>query len=121
MSKFNGLLNQIEETLLEFNMPVYYGRSFAKSNDEWNYFVFNRQSFSKSGTSRIDINYQYQVHLIMENYINEDLELEVIKALSNLKLKFTGATYTYTTKGGTDMVIEMVTMTFTKTSKGIDL
>ena len=47
-------------------MPVYYGRSFAKANDEWNYFVFNRVSMNKSGTSRVDINYQYQVHIIKE-------------------------------------------------------
>ena len=123
MSKFVGLLNQIEECLKAFGMPVYYGRSFAKANDEWNYFVFNRVSMNKSGTSRVDINYQYQVHIIKENYIDEDLELEVIKSLqSKTRLRLTGqAQYNYVTKGSSDIVVEMVTLTFTRTHKGIEL
>ena len=123
MSKYNGLFEQIEQCLAQFNMPVYYGRSFAKANDDWNYFVFNRQYINKAGTSRCDINYQYQVHIIMENYIDEDLEIQVIKALQNetkLKLAEQGQ-FNYVTKGGTDIVVEMLTLTFTRTSKGIDL
>lgn len=123
MSKFNGILEQIEQCLVQFNMPVYYGRSFAKANDDWNYFVFNRQLINKSGTNNCDVNYQYQVHIIMENYINEDFEIQVIKALKeDVKLKLTGqAQFNYVTKGGTDTVVEMLTLTFIRTSKGIDL
>ena len=123
MSKFVGLLESIEKCLNTFGLPVYYGRSFAKQNDAWNYIVFNRQSFNKSGTSRIDLNYQYQVHIIMENYIDEDFEINIIKALQEqTKLKLTGtAQYNYVTKNNTDIVAEMVTLTFTRTSKGVDL
>ncbi len=123
MSKFVGLLESIEKCLNTFGLPVYYGRSFAKQNDAWNYIVFNRQSFNKSGTSRIDLNYQYQVHIIMENYIDEDFEINIIKALQEqTKLKLTGtAQYNYVTKNNTDIVVEMVTLTFTRTSKGVDL
>lgn len=123
MNKFNGLLEQIEQCLSQFNIPVYYGRSFAKQNDAWNYIVFNRQFINKTGTSRCDINYQYQVHIIMENYIDEDFEIQVIKALQNdVKLRLTGqAQFNYVTKGQTDTVVEMLTLTFTRTSKGIEL
>ena len=123
MSKFKGLLQELEECLSAFDMPVYYGRSFAKQNDTWNYIVFNRQSINKSGTSRIDLNYQYQVHIIMEDYIDEDFEIQVIKAIQdNTKLKLTGtAQYNYVTKNNTDVVVEMLTLTFTRTSKGCDL
>ena len=123
MSKFNGLLEKIETCLSKFDMPVYYGRSFAKANDEWNYFVFNRQSMYKSGTTGIDINYQYQVHIIKENYIDEDFEFQVIKAIQNeTRLKMTGqAQYNYITKGSTDIVVEMLTLTFTRTHKGYEL
>lgn len=123
MSKFIGVLQNINECLSAFGMPVYYGRSFAKQNDTWNYFVFNRQSIDRSGTSRVDLNYQYQVHIIMENYIDEDFEINVIKAIQeNTKLKLTGtAQYNYVTKNNTDIVVEMLTLTFTKTHKGMDL
>ena len=123
MSKFNGLLEKIETCLSKFDMPVYYGRSFAKANDEWNYFVFNRQSMYKSGTTGIDINYQYQVHIIKENYIDEDFEIQVIKAIQNeTRLRLIGqAQYNYVTKGNTDIVVEMLTLTFTRTHKGYEL
>ena len=122
MSKFKGILERIESNLLEFNMPVYYGKTFAKQNDEWNYFVFNRQTFNKVGTSGIDINYQYQVHIICENYIEEDFEFEVIKKMKSIGLKLTGMPqYNYVTKGSTDVVVEMLTLTFTKTHKGYQL
>ena len=123
MSKFQGILQSLNNCLSTFGLPVYYGRSFAKQNDTWNYFVFNRQSFNKSGTSGCDMNYQYQVHIIMENYIDEDFEINVIKAIQdNVKLKLTGtAQYNYVTKNNTDVVVEMLTLTFTKTHKGCDL
>ena len=123
MSKFKGLLEKIESCLQGFGLPVYYGRTFAKDNDEWNYFIFNRQSLNKSGTSGVDINYQYQVHIVMENYVEEDFEIEVIKTIQEkTRLKLTGiGQYSYATKGNTDIVVEMLTLTFTRTAKGIEL
>ena len=123
MSKFVGVLEQIENCLKQFGLPVYYGKSFAKMNDSWNYFVFNRQSINKSGTSGCDLNYQYQVHIIMENYVDEDLEIRVMKAIKDdVKLKITGPIqFNYVTKNNTDIVVEMITLTFTKTHKGCDL
>ena len=122
MSKFIGLLEKIENTLLQFKLPVFYGKTFAKENDNWNYIVFNRQQLTKSGTNMIDVNYLYQVHIVNEDYIDEDFEIEVIKALKKIGLKLTGVgQYNYVTKGNTDIVVEMLTLTFTKTSKGIEL
>lgn len=122
MNKFNGVLEKIEQCLSQFNMPVYYGRSFASSNDLWNYIVFNRQSINKSGTNRCDYNYYYQVHIINENYIDEGIELQIIQALQDeVKIKFTGESqFNYVTKGNTDVVVEMLTLTFTMTSKGCE-
>ena len=123
MSKFVGMLEKIEDCLKTFGYPVYYGKTFAKPNDTWNYFVFNRQSINKSGTSGCDLNYQYQVHIIMEDYTEEDFEINVIKAIQEqTRLKLTGTCqYSYVTKGSTDIVVEMLTLTFTKTHKGCDL
>ena len=123
MSKFIGILEKLEQCLSEFDLPVYYGRTFAKENDEWNYFVFNRQSINKSGTSRVDVNYIYQVHIIMENYIDEDFEINVVKKVQEMTgLKLTGqGQFNYVVKTNTDIAVEMLTLTFTKTHKGIDL
>ena len=113
----NNILEQIQDTLKTFGYPVYYGRSFCKPQDNWNYFVFNRYYIEKSGKSNCDFNYYYQVHIIMEDYIPEGFEVNVIKAIQEnvrLKLVDTPMQFNYVTKSNTDMVVEMLTVTFTK-------
>ena len=124
MSKVKGILKQIQDTLETFGYPVYYGRSFAKPQDDWNYFIFNRYNVEKSGKSSCDFNYYYQVHIIMEDYIHEGFEQEVIKAIEDntrLKLANVPMAFNYVTKSNTDMVVEMLTITFTKTFRGCDI
>lgn len=124
MNKAKGILKQIQDSLEGFGYPVYYGRSFAKPQDSWNYFVFNRYNIEKSGRSNCDFNYYYQVHIIMEDYVPEGFEQEVIKAIeenTRLKLSDVPMAFNYVTKSGTDMVVEMLTLTFTKTFRGCDL
>lgn len=124
MSKVNGILEKIQQTLESFGYPVYYGRSFAKPQDDWNYLVFNRYTIQKSGTSNCDYNYYYQVHIIMEDYVSEGFEHKVINKLKdevNLKLVDTPMQFNYVTKNGTDMVVEMLTITLTKSIRGCDI
>ena len=124
MSKVNGTLGQIQDTLETFELPVWYGRTFSKEKDKWNYFVFNRKELDRSGKSRIDFNYYYQVHIIMEDYIPEGFEQEVIKKITEntgLKLVDQPMQFNYTTKNNTDMVVEMLTLEFTKAFKGSDV
>lgn len=124
MNKLTGILGKIQDTLEEFNLPVWYGKTFAKEKDKWNYFVFNRKEFGKNGISKIDFNYYYQVHIIMENYIPEGFEQQVIKAIQDntkLKLRDQPMQFNYVTKKNTDMIVEMLTLEFTKTFKGCDV
>lgn len=124
MSKVKGLLNSIEEVLRTFEYPVYYGRSFAKEEDDWNYFVFNRSIIKKAGKSNCDYCYYYKVHIIMEDYVEEGFEQEVIKAIeenTRLKLSDDEMQFNYVTKSGTDTVVEMLTLTFCKTFRGCGL
>lgn len=124
MSKLPGILGKIQDTLKEFDYPVYYGRTFCKEKDKWDYFVFNRKGLKKSGNSKIDFNYNYQIHIIMEDYIPEGFEQEVIKKIEkNTKLKLVDQEmpFNYVTKKNTDMVVEMLTLEFTKAFKGCDL
>ena len=46
------MLNQIKSVLGEFGYKVYYGRSLAKEDDEWNYFVFNKTT-TKNNTDMV--------------------------------------------------------------------
>lgn len=112
-------LEQLNECLIDFGMPVYYGKSFCKPNDKWNYIVFNRQAINKSGTSNNDYNYYYQVHVIQENFIEEGLEVQIINAIKEqCHLKFTGqAQYNYVTKNDS-IIVEMLTLQFTATVRG---
>lgn len=124
MSKLVGILGKIEETLDQFKLPVYYGKTFHKEKDEWNYFVFNRNNFEKRGKSNCDLNYNYQVHIIMEDYITEGFEQQVINAIqenTRLKLADKPMQFNYVTKNNTNMVVEMLTLEFTKTFKGCDI
>ncbi|MFR1851192.1 MAG: hypothetical protein ACLTK6_15670 [Clostridium perfringens] len=124
MNKTIGILGKIQKTLESFSYPVYYGRSFAKKDDDWNYFVFNRYYIEKSGKSNCDFNYHYQIHIIMEDYIPEGFEQEVIKTIqenTNLKLVDSSMNFNYATKSGTDMVVEMLTIEFTKPVRGCNL
>ena len=104
MSKLDGILEQIQSVLEQtFELPVWYGRTFK---------------------SKLDYNYYYQVHIIMENYIPEGFEQKVIKAIQdNTRLKLTDQSmqFNYITKNNTDMVVEMLTLEFTRAFKGCDL
>lgn len=115
----NNLLEMINDCLMEFGMPVYYGKSFHKANDKWNYIVFNRQSMSKGGSSNSDYLFYYQIHIIQENFIEEGLEANIIKAMKEkCHLKFTGQSqYNYVTKNDS-IIVEMLTLQFTRTVKG---
>ena len=122
--KITGILKKIQDTLESFGYPAYYGRSFAKLDDDWNYFVFNRYYIKKSGKSNCDLNYYFQVHIIMEDYIEEGFEQEVIKAIQeNTKLKLVDSSmnFNYVTKNNTEMVVEMLTLEFTKSIRGCDI
>lgn len=124
MSKLTGILEQIQESLEIFNLPIWYGKTFCKEKDKWNYFVFNRKQLEKSGRSNIDYNYNYLVHIIMEDYIPEGFEQEVIKKITEntrLKLVDQPMQFNYVTKNNTDTVVEMLTLEFTKTFKGCDI
>ena len=124
MSKVNGILKQIQDILETFELPVWYGRTFCKEKDKWDYFVFNRKQVNKSGKSNCDFSYYYQVHIIMEDYIPEGFEQEVIKAIQeNTRLKLTDQPmmFNYTTKNNTEIVVEMLTLEFTKSFRGCDI
>lgn len=116
------ILEEIQKALESVSdMPVYYGKTFASENDKQNYIVFNRRNVSKSGKNNCDFNYYYQVHIIHENYIPEGFEHKIVaamEAIPGMKLTTDNHNYQYVLLNSTDTVVELLTLTFTKTVRG---
>ena len=122
----NSVLDRIRNTLTELldgevkMEGVWYGACREKNLNLWNYFVFNRRVTTKNNQgTKVDLQTEYQIHIIHEDYIPEGYVNTVIDALqakadSGTKLKLTNdeITYDYTFKGNTNMVVEIATITF---------
>lgn len=115
--------NKIQEKLNEIDPHIYYGMvPDIVEIDKWNYFVFGQQRMKKSGSSSHDLNGYWYVVIVREDFIPDDLVKNVITKLTEipgLRLADGDFQYEYITKGGTNIVVEMVMLTFTKMKKGI--
>lgn len=114
------LLTDIETKLKELDPNVYYGMvDESQAETVWNYIVFNRTAVLYSGnkTSASD---RFDVHIIRENYIPEGFDTEVINKLceiSGVRLANTEPTFNYVQKPSTNVVVEMLTISFVKARK----
>ena len=113
--------NKIKEKLLELDKTVYYGLvPDTVANDDWNYIVFGQRKIKKSGTSSTDLNGYWYVTIVREDYIPDDIVFEVLEKMSEiagLRLADGDYEYTYTFKGNTNIVVEILELQFTKTKK----
>lgn len=113
--------NAIKEKLLEIDPLVYYGLVNENEElDEWNYLVFGQKSIRKSGTSGNDLNRYWYVAIVRENFIPDETVEQVIDNLCDipgLRLADDEFEYSYMLRGGTNIVVEMVVLRFTKTKK----
>ena len=114
------MLEKIQRTLEEFGLPVFYGLvPDGEELESWDYYVFNRAEMEKAG----NVNYKqyYQVHVICENYVPEDEVMKIIQKIGEIpgmNVADKPITYDYTTKGSTDLVVEMATITFARPVRG---
>ena len=129
-----SILDETRKTLEELarssDVPMagaYYGTCTADHLDEWNYFVFNRTKTSKA-SNRCDLQTRYEVHIIHENCIPEGYVQTVIDAIEAQSTRCAGAKmkatsvdipYEYITKGNTDVVVEVATITFVRPEKRV--
>ena len=115
------MLNELKNVLSSFSEmnSVVYGKIKTPPTD-WNFFVFNRLTQKKSGTSRQDFSMYYQVHIIREDYIPEGFELDVVAAVTEntqLRLADVEISYNYILKDNSEVVVEVATITFVKAIK----
>ena len=119
--------NKIKNKLLEIegNDLLFYGMVPENIDiEEWNYIVFNQSKMKKSGSSSNDLSGYWNVVIVHEDYIPDDLVAEVINKMSEvngLRLADGDYPYVYTQKGSTNIIVEMLVLQFTKMKKGINL
>ncbi len=109
----------IEDKLQEIDPNVFYGMVDKKiAETAWNYIVFNRTGvkYNDNKTAKSDA---FDVHIVRENYIPEGLETEVAQKLCELPgVRLSGETkFYYERKPNTNIVIEMLTISFVRARK----
>lgn len=115
------LLNDVKTKLEEVDPNVHYGM-MAKDPEEvpvWDYIVFNRTKL-RQGQDKNSLGDLFEVHIVRENFIPEDLDKEVIakmREIPGVRPTSDDGNYDYTKKPGTDTVVEMLTLTFVRARK----
>lgn len=109
-----------------FDPIVFYGLTPSTLYDEdgneieeWNYTVFNRTKL-KSSANKTSYSDAFEVHIVREEYIPEGTDTDVIAkltAIPGVKLATDDGVYDYMMKPGTNHVVEMLTLTFTRSRK----
>lgn len=114
------ILDEIKQKLEEINNKVYYGAvDEAESENIWDYIVFNRKP-TKIGENRTGYSDYFQVNVICENFIPENMDDKIIKKMLEIKGMKTAASdieYRYILKPNTNTVVEMMSITFVKARK----
>lgn len=114
------ILEDIKGKLEQIDKRVYYGAVDEEVKETlWNYIVFNRAKF-KASQNKTGYSYYYDVHIVRENFIPEDLEIDVINKIleiSGMRLAEDDCLYSYIVKPNTNVVIEMLTIRFVRAKK----
>ena len=112
------MLTDLAEKLKEVSgLNVFYGAvPDTMDGDGWNYIVMNRQKKRKNGKSALDYTDIYEVHVVNENYIPEDVEDNITSAICSLPgVRVEGdMEFSYTRKKNTNIVVEILTIVFAR-------
>lgn len=120
------LLNDIKTVLKSIDPIVFYGLTPQRIEDEhgrevntWDYITFNRTKL-KSAAQKSSYVDAFDVHIVREEFVPDGIDIEVIEkltALPGVRLASEDGVYDYTMKPGTDHVVEMLTLSFTRARK----
>lgn len=116
------MLQAIESALREVQEPVFYGSADDVGNASlWNYIVFfrDRRARNQNNTGYTDY---FTVAIIHENWVPDemlDAVIEKLEALPGVRLANSDAAFDYTRKPGTNAVIEIATLTFSRVRKRV--
>lgn len=114
------ILEDIEKVLKEFDPNVYYGIvDNSRKETVWDYIVFNRVRVSHSSNKTADTDY-FDVHIIRENFVPDGIDTEIRESLCKLpgvRLASADSTFDYAMKPNTNIVVEMLSMSFCRARK----
>lgn len=113
------ILTEIKNKLKELDNNVFYGMVDRKMKETtWDYIVFNRKTLT-SNSNKTGYGQVFSVHIIRENFIPEDLEIDVINKVQEIPgIRLAGeGTYSYIQKSNTNIVVEMFSIDFVKAKK----
>lgn len=114
------ILTDIEAKLKEIDPNVYYGMvDQSRKETVWDYIVFNR-TIIRHSTNKTSASDRFAVNIIRENYIPDGLEDEVIAKMCELpgvRLAGEDTEFAYVQKPNTNIVVEMMTITFVRARK----
>lgn len=114
------ILNEIEEKLRELDDNVFYGAVDNSMRETvWNYTIFQRNP-TKRNPNKTGYSYYFSVHVVRENFIPEGLDIEYIKKMEEIqgiRLADAEMQYNYTVKPNTNVIVEMLSMTFVRPVK----
>lgn len=114
----------IYESLLKIDSNTFYGlapQKFIREANKLDYIVYGSAGFSKAGTSGKDLVDYFSVSVIREDFVPEEIKQKVISemiALPGIRLADKDANVNYLCKGSTDVLIEILTITFSKARIG---
>lgn len=115
--------NKIKEQLLKIEENVFYGiapETHVKSADNLDCMIFGVSNYQRKSDKSLDLQGTWYVVIVREDYIPEDLIFQVIDTLhciSGLRLTSDSFDVEYLQKGNTDVTVEAVRLTFSRTIK----
>lgn len=116
------MLQAIEAALKKVQEPVFYGSADDVGNAAlWNYIVFfrDRRARNQNNTGVTDY---FTVGIIHENWVPDEMleaVIEKLEAIPGIRIANTDVTFDYTRKPGTNAVIEIATLTFSRARKRV--
>lgn len=115
------ILDEIKTALEQISPRIYYGMADDRDNEkDWNYIVFFRVSDQLTGGNTASKTI-YRVAVVREDYIEEGMTEQVIKAMSTIPgmrpVNSDNYPYDYTRKSGTNTVVEVLMIDFARPNK----
>lgn len=117
------MLQQIEEKLKTVCKSVYYGVADSIGNiPPWNYIVFRRDRTARTATNK-GFSEFYVVAIIHENWVPDEMiraTISEMESLPGMRLASSDIQFEYTSKPGTNVVVEVAAIQFVRPWKRVE-
>lgn len=116
------MLNEISTALESTGKTVFYGQAGKLDGSEvWDYIVFFRDTLQPSA-NKTGMTETYTVAIVQDEYVDDatiEAVLKAMLAIKGVRLSQNPSQFDYSVKPNTDVVLEMLTLSFTRPWKGL--